>query len=134
MRSIGIVVSGLLALASLGGCKKRPEMDLPLMPGSFMTAGGGIFETPESVQIHRMLEAPSNISKVREYYQQELTARGWTVVGPDTWSDGNLLHEGEFGKDGFAKPKNPAVGGGWVSIIETNRATLIDLWQSFPTQ
>ena len=77
----------------LVGCKKRAEASLPRIPDSYITAGGGVQETPESTVFHTIYKYPGHADQAFGFYSAEMEKRGAKRVG-DAYVDDNLVSSG----------------------------------------
>ena len=119
----------LLTVAG-AGCSKKPQMDLPSYPGAMGAAGGGTFQTETSTLWHNVTRTADSLGSVRAFYTAEFEGkRGWKVHagGGVAWNNGNMTWAG-----GTATADDPLLEAGFVQLIETDRETIIDLWQSKP--
>ena len=130
-----VAVLAVLVVSSLG-CSKKPRMDLPTYPGAAGMAGGGVVEANGMITWHQIVRTPDSMAMVRVHYEKELvTGRGWVVHGNGlgaAWNNGNMTWAGGGGSFGTATPDDPTKEGGFVQLIETDRETIIDHWQSKP--
>jgi hypothetical protein len=123
-----ILLAGLVLIA---GCRKRPQPTVPPMPDSSPMAAGGNNELPQATVFHTMYRYPGHANAVISFYKDEMDRRG---ARPATggYGDDNLVHSGDFGKSGFAQPKDPTKPGVWLAVQEVQDATYIDVWESVP--
>ena len=136
MRSPALLTAAWLPLllAQTAGCKKKgPSFDLPLYPSGMQLSSGGNVEDETTLCYHVMMRSPDSLGLVRNFYNEELVKKqGWKRTGPGTFEDGNLEHTGDFGSNGFGKPRDPTQPGGWVGMEEGQNEIRIDLWRCLP--
>jgi len=124
-----------LLLATAPGCSKKPKMDLPTYPGAAGMAGGSTNETEEAIIWHQVVHTPDSIAMVRTYYIEELeTKRGWKLSpgSASAWTNGNMTLGKGGGSFGNATADDITAEGGFVQLIEGDRETICDHWQSKP--
>jgi hypothetical protein len=125
---IALLVALCLVLAA---CKKRPQPTLPLLPEGHQMAAGENVETADSTLFHTILRYPGHAEQAFAFYAPEMEKRGATRSA-DVYSDGNIDHQGGFGRDGAASAKDPSRPGVWLTVIELPDETRIDIWENVP--
>jgi hypothetical protein len=125
-------LAALLALAlALAACKNSPKPTLPRIPDSTLGHGGGTFETDQAVMFHTVYKYMGHSGQALAWYAPEMEKRGARRAG-ETYVDDNVVHTGGFGMDGTASPKDPTRPGVFMLVMETQEATLIDVWENVP--
>ena len=125
-------LAAMFALAlALCACKKSPKPTLSRIPDSTLGHGGGTFESDQAVMFHTVYKYMGHSSQALNWYAAEMQQRGAQRAG-DGYVDDNVVHTGGFGMDGTASPKDPTRPGIFMLVLETQEATLIDVWENVP--
>jgi hypothetical protein len=111
--------------------QKSRQPTVPVAPNSDRRAAGDDVELPEATVFHLMLRSSEHAGSLLNWYAPEMEKRGAKRVG-DMYVDDNLVHSGGFGRDGTAAPKDPTKPGIWMQVFESDRETLVDIWESVP--
>lgn len=127
MRIALLVALCLLAAA----CKKGPQPTVPVLPDGRKIAAGENIETADSTLFHTLIRYPGHAEQAIAFYAPELEKRGAARAG-DTFSDGNVEHQGDFGRNGSASVRDPSRPGLWMAVVETPEDTRIDIWENVP--
>jgi hypothetical protein len=113
------------------GCKASPKPTVPIAPNSDRMPSSENIELPGATVFHVMLRSTDHTGPLMNFYAPEMEKRGAKRAG-DTYSDDNLVHNGGFGRDGTATPKDPTRPGVWMMVAESDRETQVDIWESVP--
>ena len=121
----------LVALVSLSllGCKKKgPQPTLPVYPGASPMAHGGNVEMPEGTLFHMRWRTTDHAGQVMRFYADEMERRGAHADGT------TYQHENMPRTQGGVTAKDPGKPGVALSVDETDRETIIEVYEMVPKQ
>ena len=94
------------------------------------SAQPSVFPCPCAVVVTRSL-AVLDVGCSDGYFAFEMEKRGAQRMG-DSFVDDNVVHQGGFGSQGTASPKDPTRPGIFLYVMEIPEATMIDVWENVP--
>ena len=124
-------IVSLCLLTLVAACKKAPEPTLPRLPDSNIAAGGSVQDLPQSTLFHTIYRYPGHAGQALRFYGPEMEKRGARFDG-QSYVDDNLVHSGGALRESNVTPKDAARPGVYVSALELNDATYVDVWENVP--